>query len=463
MKISRGSISLLASYIVYARSYVISSIDFGERSRLASPLPNRYGYRFHMGLESSQEETQSSRDLYDRQDETTLDLEKYERDLMNFEPGDFVSLGDGIAGVSSNAESIDEDISISVWGGRAILLLVAMIWATNFASVKYLENICFDPPCHHLPSEAALARFGVAAVASLPFLVHQKKDVIVAGLECGAWITLGYFTQAMALSTVSAGKCAFICSLTVVVVPIINAIFFGKEIKQEHIISGALAILGVGVLEGLVDFNGMTMMQPPVNDVSHIISDVTVVNVVSDDGLSISSDSSGWLSSLSASLGVTNGDIIALGQPFGFGISFMRIEHYVEKFKDDKNRIMTIAAAECVAVGLLSLFWVLYDFHGTIPDMSYMLEPHRLGAIAWTGIVTTVLAIYLEGFALQAVSATEAALTFSSEPVWASLFSAWLLHERLNINAYVGGAIILGACVLSALSDLKHEVDSGNH
>ena len=64
--------------------------------------------------------------------------------------------------------------------------------------------------------------------------------------------------------------------------------------------------------------------------------------------------------------------------------------------------------------------------------------------------MTTVLAIYFEGVALQAASATEAALMFSSEPVWASLFGAWLLHERLNVNSYVGGAIILCACILSA-------------
>ena len=67
--------------------------------------------------------------------------------------------------------------------------------------------------------------------------------------------------------------------------------------------------------------------------------------------------------------------------------------------------------------------------------------------------MTTVVAIYLEGFALQAVSATEAALTFASEPVWASLFGAWLLHETLNINSYIGGAVILGACIISAVGD----------
>jgi drug/metabolite transporter (DMT)-like permease len=83
-----------------------------------------------------------------------------------------------------------------------------------------------------------------------------------------------------------------------------------------------------------------------------------------------------------------------------------------------------------------------------------------MAAIAWTGIVTTVFAIYLEGVALQTATATDAALTFSSEPVWASLFGLWLLNERLGVNSYVGGAVILIACVLGGMSDLPAEGDT---
>lgn len=90
------------------------------------------------------------------------------------------------------------------------------------------------------------------------------------------------------------------------------------------------------------------------------------------------------------------------------------------------------------------------------------MDPHRLAAIGWTGIVTTVGAIYLEGLALETASATDAALTFASEPVWASLFGAWLLHEKLNLNAYVGGAVILTACLMSALADMPSASDDGD-
>lgn len=237
-----------------------------------------------------------------------------------------------------------------------------MLLGTNFASVKYLETLCFHPPCVHPPSEAALARFGLAALVSVPLLINQPLNVILGGLECGLWITLGYIAQALALSTISSGKCAFICSLTVVIVPLVESLFFGKPIKKINLISAALALAGVGVLEGMVDTNSLLGIQPALADSSEMVASTASTAAAT-----------GFLGFFQK-FGVGKGDLLAILQPIGFGVSFIRIEHYVEKFENVKNRVVTIAAAECVMVGLLSLVWVLYDFHGSIPNMSYMVS-----------------------------------------------------------------------------------------
>ena len=331
-------------------------------------------------------------------------------------------------------------------------------------SVKYLENLCFHPPCHHPPSEAALARFGLAAVVSIPLLLNQKWNVIRAGLECGLWISLGYFTQALALSTIDSGQCAFICSLTVVFVPVAAAVLYNKPIKPYNLLAASIALAGVGVLEGMVNINALLGIAPAiaatvphaavVDIVSSSIHTVPVVdtNVVQSAAADMTT---GPLVSMANMLGVNKGDILALGQPIGFGTAFLRIEQYQEELKDVPNRILTIAAAQCVAVGIMALIWVLYDFHGTLPNFGYMIEPHRIAAIGWTGIVTTVVAIFIEGIALQKASATDASLAFSTEPIWASLFGFILLHETLGINSYVGGALILMACLVGAISDFR--------
>jgi drug/metabolite transporter (DMT)-like permease len=281
----------------------------------------------------------------------------------SFDPFNYAeNKGAELIPVDSSNQDDDGNHDIGLWWARGILLLVAILWGTNFASVKYLETLCFHPPCVHPPSEAALARFGLAGIVSIPLLISQPMNVILAGLECGLWVTLGYIAQALALSTISSGECAFICSLTVVVVPMVNAICFGKPIKKISIISAILALSGVGVLEGLVDTSSLLGIQPALADSSEMVA--STASTVAATGFL------GFLQKM----GIGNGDLLAILQPIGFGVSFIRIEHYVEKFSDVKNRVLTIAAAECVAVGLLSLFWVLYDFHGVVPNMEYMVS-----------------------------------------------------------------------------------------
>ena len=69
-------------------------------------------------------------------------------------------------------------------------------------------------------------------------------------------------------------------------------------------------------------------------------------------------------------------------------------------------------------------------------------------------------AIYLLGVALLTATTTyAAALTFANEPVCASLFGLWLLNERLGIHSYAGGAVILLACVLDAMSDMRTRIN----
>ena len=63
----------------------------------------------------------------------------------------------------------------------------------------------------------------------------------------GLWVSLGYITQAIGLETTVASKSAFICSLSVVVVPLINGVL-GRKIPTSSYIASVLAVFGVGLL-----------------------------------------------------------------------------------------------------------------------------------------------------------------------------------------------------------------------
>jgi len=326
---------------------------------------------------------------------------------------------------------------LGLWSSRALLLVVASMYSTNYASVKYLETMCVRPPCDHDPAEIAFCRFFVSAMVCLPLLYMNRKQLplIKAGLECGLSVSINYICQAEALEIIPAGKCCFIGTLTVAVVPFLNGIFLGKPIKPMSMASACLALVGVAILENLIP-----------------------------TGLGDSEVSKAPTDAQSGSLlfGLGKGDLLAMGQPIGFGYAVMRFDYYLEKYSHMPNRVLTITAAQCVSVCVLTFLWVLYNNGGAVPDLSYMVEPHHLVALGWTGIVTSVGAIIIQGTALQKASATDAALIFCTEPIIASLFAGWLLNETPAASTYVGGAVIVVACILGSLSDSGGGGSSGS-
>ena len=54
-------------------------------------------------------------------------------------------------------------------------------------------------------------------------------------------------------------------------------------------------------------------------------------------------------------------------------------------------------------------------------------------------------------YAQQAFSASTAALAYAMEPLFASVLAASILHDTLGLDQLLGGALILGANILSAV------------
>ena len=90
----------------------------------------------------------------------------------------------------------------AVWQARLLLLASAALYGTNFTAVKILNE--------NIPVQLATTlRFGLAAIATLPWFFQRSKEekvvmsgnmnepyhsyeVILGGFEVGLWNTLGY-------------------------------------------------------------------------------------------------------------------------------------------------------------------------------------------------------------------------------------------------------------------------------
>ena len=76
-------------------------------------------------------------------------------------------------------------------------------------------------------------------------------------------------------------------------------------------------------------------------------------------------------------------------------------------------------------------------------------EPQVIGSLLWTGVFTTGLASLGECIALKSLTASEATIIFSSEPIWASIFASFILGEEFGFNSYIGGVFVVAAILWS--------------
>jgi drug/metabolite transporter (DMT)-like permease len=306
------------------------------------------------------------------------------------------------------------DINIA----RILLIAAAALYGTNFSLVKLLGET--DLPV----GVSGALRFGMAALATSPWLFAKAKPnddgtlpttgsdmsvemaATMAGLEVGFWNSIGYMAQAVGLATTAASKSAFICSLAVVVVPLLDFLA-GKLLLPRQTVGAFMALAGVAILE----LGGMS----------------------------------------AADFTLTFGDAASLLQPICFGIAFWRMEAAMQRFPNEANRS---TAAQLLMVFLVSLTFGLFTDPGAFNVaqlQAWLSDTNILASLFWTGCISTALTVYMETLALKTLSAAETTLIFSTEPLWGTAFAALIMGETLGWESAVGAVLILSGCVFSNL------------
>ena len=288
-----------------------------------------------------------------------------------------------------------------LWTARLLLVGAAALYGTNFSLVKLLGD--------NMPvGISSTLRFGLASLATMPWLLRglspQTAGAALMGFEVGLWNSVGYVAQAIGLETTAASESAFICSLAVVTVPLLE-FASGKKLLSREWIGAILAVVGVAILE---------------------------------------------LGGANSSHQLTTGDLCSLVQPLAFGVGFWRMDRGMKAFPKEAARS---TAGQLFAIFLASGAYCAWSTGepSSFPWHDWITNPALLFSLFWTGVITTALTIYMETKALKTLSAAETTLIFSTEPLWGTAFASVVMGEQLGMNAAVGGLLILFGCVFSNL------------
>lgn len=183
------------------------------------------------------------------------------------------------------------------------------------------------------------------------------------------------------------------------------------------------------------------------------------------------------------------GDALSLVQAVGFGTGVVssqhtaRVTHFSETLivkilhyfsiilptqfmsekmmKREPDQALQITAGMVATTAFFSMLWCFADgWVGSEPDWQSMglpglfLDPNMRTvalAVVWTGILSTSVNFCIEITALGRVPSAEASVILATEPLWASLFAALLFHEQFGTSDYIGGALMISACLVNTL------------
>jgi len=231
------------------------------------------------------------------------------------------------------------------------------------------------------PSLLVLLRFLVAGVFFLPLLLRLPRGAWGPGLELAFWLLLGYASQAVGLLYTSASRSAFITALNVVLVPLFLSLA-GRRVEGVWL-AAFLAFLGVGLLS-------YDPRQPPLNV----------------------------------------GDLWTLLTALTYAIYIIRLEVHAKAIPS-----LPLTAVQVLGTGLFALPWALAE--------GFRLEGVPWGAVLYLGVAATALATWLQTWGQKHVPAPQAAILYTLEPVWATLFAFLVLGERLGAWGFLGASLVI--------------------
>jgi drug/metabolite transporter (DMT)-like permease len=283
--------------------------------------------------------------------------------------------------------------------GILALLLVTLVWGTTFPAMKGL-TVYFSPVW------IIFIRFAVAALLLAPFLYKAGRDDLVSGGLLGVLLFFCYVFQVEGLALTSSNRNAFICGMSVLVVPLLGVVS-GRLPEKRIVLALALAVSGLAALCW---------------------------------------DGGAW----------GRGDTLALLSAFSFGLYIKMMAFRTRR----ASRLMTLTAAQIVTVALCAAVWLLarevprttidagQDFANYWDYIANGLGQYAV-SLLYLGVVATAAIISLQSWGQAHASANEAAVIYSFEPAAAAFFAYFWLGETMTQRGWFGAVLLIAGMIVS--------------
>jgi drug/metabolite transporter (DMT)-like permease len=269
----------------------------------------------------------------------------------------------------------------------ALLVLVAVtaVWGVTFVQVK--DAVALYPLFAFLALRFAIASCTLAPPAARRLRRLGREGWGAAAIG-GALLGSGYVLQTAGLERTSVSSTGFITGMYVVLTPLLA--LFRTRIGAGAWVGVLLATAGLALLSGV-----------------HGGSPV--------------------------------GDALVLAGAAVYSLQIVLLERYAPRYDALAFTFVEMAAAFAGLIAVAVAAGQLRVPHGWTV----------WGALLVTGVFASALAFLAQTWAQRRTSATQTALAFSLEPVWAAFFGFTLAGDRLGATAWLGCLVIMAGILLA--------------
>jgi drug/metabolite transporter (DMT)-like permease len=222
--------------------------------------------------------------------------------------------------------------------------------------------------------------------------------VLIAPLLMGLALFAGYAFQTFGLRLTTPAKAGFITGMSVVIVPVVSTLLLRQRLARGVWLGVALAAAGLALLS-------LQIADPA-----------------------------------SADLSVNPGDLLVLGCALAFACQILLTGRFAPRYDP-----LLLTFGQIVVVALLAGIAGLLLESPPVPTGSVLF------AAAFTGVLATSLAFGIQTTAQRFTSPTRTALIYSTEPMFAAIFSFLLIGEVLGLRQLVGCALILAGMITAEI------------
>jgi len=280
------------------------------------------------------------------------------------------------------------------------------VWGSSFA---ILRSLLGDGAAS--PLALVAVRMAVASALLLGFMAASSKgraqlrslrgELLRDGVFVGALLGIGFVMQIEGLQRTTASRSGFLTGTLVVLVPLIELAVFRKRPALP-------AAIGV-----LLAFVGMTVLSAP------------------------------WSNTSSATAA---GDALTLVCALVFAAQIVALGRIAPR-----HPVLPLLFLQLATIGALAAL------AGPVVDAQQFSGTPRLWlALLYLAVFATLLAFGIQTWAQKILPPVRVALISALEPVFAALWAALLIGERLTLRELTGGAlIVLGVAVGEAGAALQ--------